>query len=403
MVGTSLVFALGCGIRVEGCQRSHRPEACLRCCLLLIAVEALSVDRLSGATGGGKDTLARGTIPETALTGSSLATMSGQGGTDAVNEATRAGGGDTAGPELKRRRLLDAGGPIEDDETARRKMRDAGVGEDGVLTGFDPDDVVGIKCLSGLGEDDIFRIKPMGYFATEGDLPMTRWLYVNGADTRDEEVKFYFPMYAAALDGRLEMCKWLGEHGTSKDIKRRNSNDLSPLSVTFGKFHRRDLSRWLVLKGALCKDDGSGDLDLGVMRKDLDRNQHCAAERHLLLEWANGLHQTRQAFFVFLMGTLSPPEYSPSALRNILLTRLLSEKATDQILGSMPQHQQLWENLIGDEECACLANRLFGASGVLEMIGDYAGVVKGREARIIRQLTEILPDLNVELDQKYER
>ena len=31
------------------------------------------------------------------------------------------------GPQLKRRRLLDAGGPIEDDETARRKMRDAPV------------------------------------------------------------------------------------------------------------------------------------------------------------------------------------------------------------------------------------------------------------------------------------
>ena len=30
-------------------------------------------------------------------------------------------------PEPKRRRLLDAGGPIEDDETARQKMRDAKV------------------------------------------------------------------------------------------------------------------------------------------------------------------------------------------------------------------------------------------------------------------------------------
>ena len=38
--------------------------------------------------------------------------------------------------DLKRRRLLDAGGPIEDDETARQKMRDAQVGEgDNIITG----------------------------------------------------------------------------------------------------------------------------------------------------------------------------------------------------------------------------------------------------------------------------
>ena len=35
-------------------------------------------------------------------------------------------------PGPKRRKLLDAGGPIEDDETARQKMRDARVYERGV-------------------------------------------------------------------------------------------------------------------------------------------------------------------------------------------------------------------------------------------------------------------------------
>ena len=45
-------------------------------------------------------------------------------------------------PDLKRRRLLDAGGPIEDDETARQKMRDAWVyNNDDEVVGFDPDDV----------------------------------------------------------------------------------------------------------------------------------------------------------------------------------------------------------------------------------------------------------------------
>ena len=44
-----------------------------------------------------------------------------------VTSSTSSGGG--AEPDLKRRKLLDAGGPIEDNETARQKMRDAEVFE----------------------------------------------------------------------------------------------------------------------------------------------------------------------------------------------------------------------------------------------------------------------------------
>ena len=297
-------------------------------------------------------------------------------------------------PELKRQRLLDAGGPIEDDETARQKMRDAKVymsGGNGI-TGFNPDDVE--RRLHFRGD----LISPMGYFAYEGDLPMMRWLYVNGAHTQDEDVDFYIPMCTAALHGDLEACRWLYEHGASKDIKSRTYRDTSPLSIAFDESEKRELCRWFILNGALCKDDDSGDLDLGLMRKDLNRFSGSEAERPVLLKWANGRHRIREAFLVFLMGTLPPPEYSPSAMRKLLIKRLQSERATDQLLGALPcdQYQQLWTNLI---EITCPANRLFGAPGVLEMIGDYVGVVRGREARIIRQLIEILPDLNAELDE----
>ena len=51
-------------------------------------------------------------------------------------DASIGGGGGGVETDLKRHRLLDAGGPIEDDETARQKMRDAK---------FDPDNVAGFK------------------------------------------------------------------------------------------------------------------------------------------------------------------------------------------------------------------------------------------------------------------
>ena len=278
-------------------------------------------------------------------------------------------------PELKRRRLLDAGGPIEDDETARQKMRDAKVGEPGgEIAGFDPDNVVGLKSLVA-SHSGGYEMSPMGHFCWKRDLPMVRWLYVNGADTRDENVGLFFPMYMAVMHGRMEICEWLWDHGAAQDVKRMTISRIGsyrPLHDTFCRPERRNVSRWLILRGALCKDDDSGELNSDVAKKDLGGNlpfrdqsdiSKCIEERGLLLEWANDLHQARTSFLLFLSGALSRPNHAYSTRRSSSPLRNLSGKA-----------------------------------GVLQSIGDYVGIVRGREARIIRQLTELLPDLNKELD-----
>ena len=182
------------------------------------------------------------------------------------------GGDDCSGkePDPKRRRRLDAGGPIEDDETARQKMRDAEVyerGVDGVFgeyVGFDPDNVGDIKSNyeGDAREYDHTAVNPMCYFAEKGDLPMMRWLYVNGADTRgcsprDEDAALSFPMLDAALSGHLNVCKWLFQHGAARDVTRRNASGNTPLSVSFDDWRNRNVSRWLILKAALCKDADS--------------------------------------------------------------------------------------------------------------------------------------------------
>ena len=141
------------------------------------------------------------------------------------------------GPQPKRRRLLDAGGSIEDDETARRKMRDAFVyklgvnGTNGNYDGFDPDNIGDIKRLylhAGTAST-MHNLSAMGYFARLGDLPMMRWLYANGADTRDEDVGYWFPMWLAVVNGNVEVCKWLFAHGAAGDIKRRSRVNHPPL------------------------------------------------------------------------------------------------------------------------------------------------------------------------------
>ena len=298
--------------------------------------------------------------------------MSSGQGSAALGAASA--GSDAAEPGPKRRRLLDAGGPIEDDETARQKMRNARVYERGVngawgeYVGFDPDNVADVKSHSPYDADmhASHAITAMGYFAWKGDLPMMRWLYVNGADTRDVDVDINFPMFRAAARGHFEVCKWLFDHGAAKDIKRRTTRDdrggSSPLCVSFAFYNQRDLSRWLILNGALCKDDDSGDLDVEIMQYDfrtvytLDRRFQ--QERKALLEWANDLHRPRTSFLLFLSGAHSGPRDACSTRQHV---------SPLQLFGGKP--------------------------GILELIGDYVGFVRGREARIVRQLTKLMPGL----------
>ena len=294
-------------------------------------------------------------------------------------------------PDLKRRRLLDAGGPIEDEETARQKMRDAEVytHEGHELVGFDPDNVSDRKEKYSWTSFADNSISPMGYFAGEGELKMMRWLYVNGADTRDEDVDFWFPMYRAAQGGKIDACRWLAEHGAAGDVKRRckwgnsSSNGSSPLQRNF-EFNRA-MSRWLILNGALCQNDDTGALSGELLRQDLRESY---SERKNLLDWAIEQHQCRKAFIMFLQGTLGIPDYSPQKLLAELTKRNRSERAANMILKNTPtgQYKLLWEAL-HDNPVKLLREK----RGILELISEFAGVMHGRGALIIRQLTETLP------------
>ena len=293
-------------------------------------------------------------------------------------------------PEVKRPRIITADGPVENEEIAIQKMKDAQVGRGpwkgrkkvGKRSGFDPKNVTHPLHSSAYDEDDVFKITPMGYFASEGDLPMMRWLYSKGASTRDLCVGFYFPMYCAAVHGHLDVCKWLYDHEASQDIKRKTQaaciasvNGLSPLRGSSMFSDHQELMRWLILKGALCTDDGYGELDMDILKQELgssssprlfgDRN---ARKRALLLEWANDLHQRRGPFRMFLLGTSRQKKHSYPTRKSLSPIR---------ILGGQP--------------------------GVLQVIGDFVGIVRGREARIIRQLTEVLPDFNRELEEQWHR
>jgi len=261
-------------------------------------------------------------------------------------------------PPAKRRRLLDAGGPIEDDATARQKMRDAKVydAESEERTGFDPDNVMDAKAM-----------KPMTYFSGEGDLPMMRWLYVNGADATDDTSNSWkFPMYVAAAYGHKEAVEWLFLHGAASDVVG------APFQFLLSREEHRNLVVWLILNGAFCRDDDdSGLLDVEKVTESFGRPSRerskrvtfATKARQHLLEWAVERHGARTSFLTLLNGTLSRPEGEVSPY-------LVS---------------------------------LNGKPGILELIADYSGPPLGREARIVRQLAELLPGLYREPEDEEDR
>jgi len=294
-------------------------------------------------------------------------------------------------PEPKRQRFVyvRVDGPIEDERVAREKMRGAKVGEGpwlgerkvGEMTGFDPDSVMEVKHISARYDGEMFKITAMGYFAQNGDLPMMRWLYSRGACTRDVGVSFWFPMYCAAVHGHLDACRWLHDHGAAQDIKRRTRlidsdahGSLTPLraSSMFSNQPCKEMTRWFVMRGALCKDDGSGEVDMGVLRREFGPSSSglfgdCnARKRGQLLEWANELHQRRSPFHTLMLGSSRPKTHSYPTRKSFSPVRMLG-----------------------------------GNPGILALIGDFAGIVRGREARIIRQLTEVLPDFNKDLEEAW--
>ena len=308
------------------------------------------------------------------------------------------GGGGVAGePQLKKRRTeFKHDGPVEDEETARKKMEEAG---------FDPDDVMKECTLSRSAHKACssksigLRMRPMTYFCRIGDLKMCRYLLSKGASTMATPTSgFWFPMYTAALGGHLDVCKWLYNHGAKDDISRSNSGNYTPLSAAVNEhsIDRKNTSRWFILKGVLSLDEKPGFVDTGRMRRDLEPEHAYGVvydERPQLLEWARQSVQNHSGFMTFLLGTLPAPAFTHAALRRLLSSRLHSNAAVELLMKNTPDHQYefLWSEIT---KCMTPVRYLggIGTNGIIEIIADYAGVVRGRDLRILRNLIDPLSE-----------
>lgn len=135
-------------------------------------------------------------------------------------------------PVAKKQKTCDADGPVEDDESGRAKLKEAG---------FDPDDVHTARsgdsaCTFG---GAYANVTPMAYFASLGDLPMCRYLHhardatttaaAHEHRTSPGEEVLFSPMYAAVRRRQRKTVEWLFNNGAKADaFVYVDSNDISP-------------------------------------------------------------------------------------------------------------------------------------------------------------------------------
>ena len=140
----------------------------------------------------------------------------------------------------------------------------------------------------------------------------------------------------------------------------------SPHSRTPLKAARKDhaLAHWLILKGAVCSNVATGEIDREVLRRDLNSDRYWD-ERSRLLAWAQSYGQTHHNFMVFLGGTLS------------------DDDSEEGISGENEQQ----------EDNSTPLQSLRGKAGVLELIADYVGFGRSRrDLRLMRGFAAELED-----------
>ena len=289
-------------------------------------------------------------------------------------------------PIAKRQKTYDADGPVEDDKTAREKLREAG---------FDPDDVQTVQTFPnanafwGLMAGDV---TPMTHFAFHGDLPMCRYLYhVREATTEAKRNASYastpwFPLLAAVRQKHYKLAKWLFLNGADKDIRLKSRKTLRS---AFGHLVHMQYARknaeimeqviWYISHGALQDDNSTVDEQtILLLRDSLDceerSNTICCSNWGFwkgviatFLDAANCYLGPKFSFDAFLLGTLS--------------RRITSNG--DVVASS--------------STCAQLGPH----RGVLEKISDYVGYVKSKsEVGRVRDFRDALHSIDInDLDE----
>jgi len=197
------------------------------------------------------------------------------------------------------------------------------------------------------------RCSPMLTVCSRGHLEVAKWLFAMGADIQPSTKPS--PMFSACAMNHLDVVKWLFEVGA--DIRSEGSILDTPLNIAC-RCGNLGVGLWLLLQGAANGADGHVDQDfLGNSVPS-----HCHRSLTILLQRQVDKHATFTS--TVLTATINPA------------TPITKKPST-----TSPRSRQT----------SCALSLLHGhEGGVLPLIADFVGVLRGRQLRNAREVLTVL-------------
>ena len=211
-----------------------------------------------------------------------------------------------------------------------------------------------------------WEVTPMIHFCWTGNLRIVKVLCLIGANcTQLCKLGYHFPMLSAAQHGHLDICKWLFEYGgDAKDHinKEAKGSGFTPLSISCVNEGQNETGRWLLRNG------GGQHLSAhAICLFGLETNSN-----HLVV-WMRENIQLHDTFILFLWGATTITTSSSSSLSEP------SDGGTRKCKRQRKIHPEPKRSL----------QILDGHPGIMELIGEYTGFIRGKEFRMLQEFNEL--------------
>jgi hypothetical protein len=311
--------------------------------------------------------------------------------------------------------ISSVGSPIEEEESAIRKLKKWKFNDDDVTSESDKWYELANSTHSFSYAIKRVPLRPMLVFAHLQDIPMMRYILLKSCDasevSRCDSTGEYFPMNICTKSrdswGVMEVFKWLREQGANISQRfplrnrygdgRQTNQSILGLYINRGCGSDDYVSLWLLRAGVLLNEHGEFDHESAMV--DLFPNCHGGEiDEHTsepdnnaykrVKTWAQDIVLDLRSFFVFLTGTLAlplPDECTPK-LQNELQRKLSSRAAAEQICQKMDQPEDRIKLL---QEISTPLYIFSGHCGILERIAAFAGIESKEHLRTAKGLIQI--------------